>query len=245
MPIRIGDNAIAETILRPGGMVAVDGERHSARATTGFVEVGTPLLITGGDNQGLVVIPLEQAPDRDSLPGLGQIVFSTYGDRIRAEKQHDAAAIAAARFARMVRLRRIGVPLGLAAGVLTVAVKLGAPQNWFTAELWLNTLGGLAAFCLFGWWWLPRVERGLADFDSTFTSFTIPTGALSLFGFAAILGWLTPQYGMAVGLVGATLGGGLLMMPLPLFLMFVGEGSETEIHDSVPMGGATGSDERK
>lgn len=220
--IRIGDEATTETMLRPGGIVSVAGRRHSARARTGFIDVGVAVVVAGGGNQGVEVLPADQVADRMTLPGFGQVVYSTYGDRIRAEHRGDARSDAAARRARTMRMRVLGTVFGSAAGVLAASLALGTPDHWFTALQWRDTLLSAVMFLLIGGLGLPFLDDTLEDLDSTFAQFSGLIGLTSLGGFGAVLGWLTPGRGFPLALTAASICGVLLVIPVPGLLMLIG-----------------------
>lgn len=238
--IRIGDEATTETMLRPGGIVSLAGQRHSARARTGFIDAGVAVIVAGGGNQGVEVLPADQVPNRLALPGFGQVVYSTYGDRIRAEHRKDARADAAVQRARTLRMRSLGTVFGLAAGVLAASLALGTPDHWFTALQWRDTLLCAGMFLLLGGLGLPFLDDTLDDLDSTFAQFTGLIGLASLGGFGAVLGWLTPERGFPLALTAAAICGVLLVIPVPGLLMLIGATETAEGAEPLAPGESSG-----
>jgi membrane-bound serine protease (ClpP class) len=55
----IGKTALAETTLRPGGAVRVDGRRVHARAQTGMIEKGRQVTIVSASGNEVIVRPTE------------------------------------------------------------------------------------------------------------------------------------------------------------------------------------------
>ena len=53
----VGSDATAETDLRPGGKVQIDGETYDAVSTHGFIEAGTTLKVVRFENAQLYVKP--------------------------------------------------------------------------------------------------------------------------------------------------------------------------------------------
>lgn len=238
--IKIGDEVTSDTMLRPGGMVVVDGRRHSARSLTGYIEPGVLLVITGGSNQGFEVMPADQVADRTALPNFGRVVYSTYGDRIRAEHRGNARADAAARRARTQWMRALGAVIGLASGVAAASLALGTPENWLTALQWRDTLIGAGLFVLVGGLGLPVLDDTLDDLDSTFAQFSGLIGLMSLGGFGTLLGWLTPKHGFPTALTAASICGVLLLMPVPGLLMLVGASETAEGTEPLEPGDSSG-----
>jgi hypothetical protein len=243
--IKIGDEATSETMLRPGGMVVVAGRRHSARSLTGYIEPGVQLVITGGGNQGFEVLPADQVADRSALPGFGRVVYSTYGDRIRAEHRGDARADAAAKRARTLRMRALGALFGLASGVVAASLALGTPDHWVTVLQWRDTLVGAGLFVLIGGLGLPLLDDTLDDLDSTFAQFTGLIGLMSLGGFGTLLGWLTPKHGFPMALTAASICGVLLLIPVPGLLMLVGASETAEGTEPLAPGENSGPTESR
>ncbi len=170
--IRIGDEATTETMLRPGGIVSLAGQRHSARARTGFIDAGVAVIVAGGGNQGVEVLPADKSPtdwpfpdtDRSSTPptvtGYGQSIAKMLAPMLLFMR------------ARTLRMRSLGTVFGLAAGVLAASLALGTPDHWFTALQWRDTLLCAGMFLLLGGLGLPFLDDTLDDLDSTFAQFT-------------------------------------------------------------------------
>jgi len=57
-PALVGREAIAETGLRPVGLVLIDGIRHEASSTGAFVEAGQTVRVVGSEAGRLQVRPL-------------------------------------------------------------------------------------------------------------------------------------------------------------------------------------------
>jgi len=55
----IGKTGTASTLLRPTGMVRVDGKRLPARAETGMIEKNTPIIVIGADSMNVIVRQVE------------------------------------------------------------------------------------------------------------------------------------------------------------------------------------------
>jgi len=51
----IGRTGVAATLLRPGGMVLIGGDRLPARAETGMIEKDTPVKVVGADSMNVIV----------------------------------------------------------------------------------------------------------------------------------------------------------------------------------------------
>ena len=79
IPVRIGDEATTASVLRPGGMVVIRGQRYSARSGGEMIDEGTPVIVTGGDNHGFAVRAAAEISDRESLPAFGRAVYADFG----------------------------------------------------------------------------------------------------------------------------------------------------------------------
>lgn len=55
----IGKTGVAETTLRPGGAVRVEGKRIHARAQTGIIEKDQPVMIVSTSGNEVIVRPIE------------------------------------------------------------------------------------------------------------------------------------------------------------------------------------------
>ena len=196
-------------------------------------------MITGGSNQGFEVLPADQVPDRSELPGFGRVVYSTYGDRIRAEHRGDARADAAAKRTRRLQMGALGALFGLASAVVAASLALGTPENWLTALQWRDITTGVGLFLLVGGLGLPVLDDTLEDLDSTFAQFSGLIGLTSIGGFGMILGWLTPKHGFPLSLTAASICGVLLLIPVPGLLMLVGASESAE--GTEPLGPGEGS----
>jgi membrane-bound serine protease (ClpP class) len=60
----VGREGIAATTLRPGGQVEVDGRRYEAAVGMGTVEAGTPVVVRGRTDFGLIVERSAQSPKK-------------------------------------------------------------------------------------------------------------------------------------------------------------------------------------
>jgi membrane-bound serine protease (ClpP class) len=60
----VGRLGIAATTLRPGGQVEVDGRRYEAAVGMGTVEAGTPVVVRGRTDFGLIVEKSAQSPQK-------------------------------------------------------------------------------------------------------------------------------------------------------------------------------------
>ncbi len=58
---KVGNRGVALTVLRPGGMVEVDGRRLDARAQGEFIEQGAEIEVIGVDGAQLVVDDLRES----------------------------------------------------------------------------------------------------------------------------------------------------------------------------------------
>ncbi|MFH0920931.1 MAG: NfeD family protein [Fibrobacterota bacterium] len=56
-----GKTGEAATVLRPGGIVLIEGEKYDAVAESGFIEQGKPVAVTG-TSTGQVVVKENNAP---------------------------------------------------------------------------------------------------------------------------------------------------------------------------------------
>lgn len=51
----IGKTGVVISVLKPGGHILVDGKRMLAISQSGYIEVGTEVIIMGGDGESLIV----------------------------------------------------------------------------------------------------------------------------------------------------------------------------------------------
>lgn len=51
----IGKEGIAETDLKPGGFIEVEGNRHAAISLTGYIEKGNKIKVISGEGESLMV----------------------------------------------------------------------------------------------------------------------------------------------------------------------------------------------
>lgn len=65
----VGQHGIAQTLMTPGGIVAVHNERHHAESSGMLIEARTPVLVVSVRSSRLVVRPLTDA-DRDVASGV-------------------------------------------------------------------------------------------------------------------------------------------------------------------------------
>lgn len=51
----VGKTGTAETLLRPGGAVRIDGKRVMAQSESGIIKRGTPVKVIGADSMNVIV----------------------------------------------------------------------------------------------------------------------------------------------------------------------------------------------
>jgi len=56
----IGKHGITATPLRPSGFITIDGERHAAKAASGFLDGGVAVTVSRADAYALQVVPTEE-----------------------------------------------------------------------------------------------------------------------------------------------------------------------------------------
>lgn len=223
MTVRIGDRGKAATILRPGGFVTLDGVRHSARCSTGFVEAATEIVVTGGDNLGLIVRPIGSRAHDSSLPGHGDVVYSSFGAKTATTGlAREQRRIAAQR--RAVRQSWIcGGVFGLVCGAFA-AFQLQPHWNRLSTDhSWMIPIALVAG----GAAWGLVVGRGLygsleqienhPNLRLTYTSIVVTLSVAT-----AVLVYVTPSRGWWVGGGTALCATLLLSAAFPVFAL-VGE----------------------
>jgi hypothetical protein len=129
--IRIGDLGETSTPLTPGGFVIVAGNRLPARCASGYLDVKQAVIVIGGDNLGLLVRGVNSETVPQDLPSRGQVVFASFGAKVKTEGEIHAAAQMEQLQAAVSQSIRLGGATGLAVGVLVVA------------RMWLNEQGAL------------------------------------------------------------------------------------------------------
>lgn len=56
----VGKKGIVKTDLKPGGYVVIDGAVHQALSETGYLPKGTEIIVIGGQEESLIVKPLNK-----------------------------------------------------------------------------------------------------------------------------------------------------------------------------------------
>lgn len=120
MIVRIGDRGTATTPLRPGGFVTIVGVRHSARCPSGYVDANLEVVVIGGDNQGLIVRTIQTELVARELPGHGNVVYSSFGDKIQTVGKETQARLALQRRQLIARTWAFGAGWGLLCAVAAV-----------------------------------------------------------------------------------------------------------------------------
>jgi hypothetical protein len=220
--IRVGDEAVAATDLRPGGIVVVHGERHSARTTGAWVGANTVVVITSGDNYGFTVETADGMAARQSLPNYGLPVYSSFGASKRAAGIAAAERAKAWSAARERWIRRVGPAVG------TGSAAAVAWLNWPTMTSSMPstaaaafTAGLLATGAILGFGLLRLVDHTLRDVEFSLHRFSLPALCLFLVGLVVGSAWAVPRYGLSGGLLAALAGGLALAAPLPLVAALV------------------------
>lgn len=223
MTVRIGDRGKAATILRPGGFVTLEGVRHSARSAAGFVEAATEIVVIGGDNLGLVVCPLGSSTDESTLPGHGDVVYSSFGAKtatigLALERQRIAAR------RRAVRQSWIcGGVVGLACSIVA-AMQLQSHWHRLSTDFaWVVPI----AIVVVGTIWGLIVGRGLYGSleqieNHPNLTLTCTSTVVTLVGATAVLVFITPSRGWWTGGGMALCATLLLSAAFPMFAL-VGE----------------------
>ncbi len=228
--IKVGDTAEVVTILRPGGFVVVHGERHSARCSDGYLEVGTSVVVVGGDNHGFVVTEVHETIQLETLPDYGKPVYSSFG----------ASAKAAALEAERQMQRWLGkrqkwrLWMGPVLGILFAVV--GVFLSWDSlaaTAIMPNAVAGEAAVLIgigavVGLGLLAVVDQAMLRVDFELHRFSLGITALMLAGITAGLVWMTPRLGLMWGIVAAIGFGFLAGMPLAIGVALIASGDGPE-----------------
>lgn len=228
--IKVGDTAQTATVLRPGGFVVVHGERHSARCPDGYLEVGTDVLVVGGDNHGFIVTQVCETIRLESLPNFGTPVYSSFGASAKA-----AALEAERRMQHWLTKRQkwrlwMGPILGIAFAVVGVLL---AWDSLAATAIMPNAVAGEAAVLIgigavVGLAVLGVIDRALLRVDFELHRFSLGITALTLAGITAGLVWMTPRFGLMWGIVAAIGLGFLAGMPLAMGVALIAGGDGPE-----------------
>lgn len=218
MNVRIGDRGIATTPLRPGGFVTIVDVRHSARSQAGFVDAAMEVVVVGGDNQGLIVRSIHAEFVSGELPGHGDVVYSSFGDKIQTLGKEAQARLALQRQRMITTAWMIGAGWGLLCAIAAVfqlrtTWAVMATNSFFPASalivggsvLW----GAVVGRCLFGAF--EQIEHHPSP------KLTIISTVVSLTGAALTLVVLLPNRGVITSIVttfcaSVVLGMGLLAL---------------------------------
>lgn len=213
----VGDEAVAATVMRPGGMVLIAGQRFSARSNGEIIEAGTQVIITGGDNHGFTVQRIEQITSRESLSNFGQPAYANFGSSKRAQALAEEEKMRQWILARKRWIRRVGPLTGAAfaaAGLGVLWSEVFASQT--IQQAGLSAAGLLAIGAASGFVLLGLIDAFLRDIDFALARFSWPTLCLVFLGFMAGIGFALPRWGSSWGLLSGVVGSLLLGLPLPL-----------------------------
>lgn len=202
MIVRIGDRGIATTPLRPGGFVTIVDVRHSARCPTGFVDADMEVVVIGGDNQGLIVRTIQVEFISEELPGHGNVVYSSFGDKIQTVGKEAQDRLALQRQRLIARARTFGAVWGLLCVVVAVIrlhftwppMATGLTYALTPLIVGVGTLWG-AAFCIFLFGAFEQIEHEPSP------RLTIISTIISLSGGAITFAILLPQRGVVMTIV--------------------------------------------
>jgi hypothetical protein len=220
MTVRVGDRGKATTIMTPSGGIVIHGKQYSARSQRGCVEKGQEVIVVGGDNGGLIVIPVEEGVANDGLPKNGQVVYPSFLEKVRARSAQWKAAKRQWLAKRRVHARRMGATLGFifsVAGLLLVAKSHASDLGFW--ELVVGSIGILLCGVIWGTSLFVFVDRTLQMLDESFHRITFPTTCSALLGSTLGAAWGIPACGLIVGLMIAVLATFLLLVPFPVFAL--------------------------
>lgn len=233
MNVRIGDRGIATTPLRPGGFVTIVDVRHSARSQAGFVDATAEVVVVGGDNQGLIVRSMHAEFVSGDLPGHGDVVYSSFGDKIQTVGREAQTRLALQRKRLITRAWMFGAGWGLLCAIAAVIrlrstwPLMGTDSFYLTSALIVVggvLWGAVVGRCLFGAF--EQLEHHPSP------KLTIISTVISLTGAAITLVVLLPSRGVATSLVTtfcATVVLGLGLLALGAISEWVaGNGGESE-----------------
>lgn len=233
MPVRIGDPAQTVTRLSPSGMIAVNGQRHSARSLNVIIDAGREVVIVSGDLHGFVVQPASETADLESLPNFGRPVHSSFGDSVRAEHARTLDADQEWQIERQKWRVRVGPRVGLLFAVIGIAVAwTDLARLSSSSEVAGCVLGALALGGVLGRALLRLVDRSLEDIDSQLQRFALSTTCLALLGGSLAAAWSIPRYGVGLGAFLSLVAMFVAGFPLPA-LMAIASASA----DAAPMDG--------
>jgi hypothetical protein len=221
MTVHVGDTGTADGSLHPQGVVRVFGKRFPARAEHGSLAAGDPVVVVGGDNNGLVVRRAEPGQPLGGLPRFGEAVHASFLDRLGDQDKRADAEQTADRTSRRSRFLRAAAGVGAAAAV---AVLQGVWSSVTEAD---GPTWQAVVFALFGGaGWGALVFLNLAEalkrFDGGDGYITAACTALALAGGAGGAAVGIPAFGLVGGLSLAVVGTLTCGLILPL-LMVVGE----------------------
>lgn len=197
MIVRIGDRGIATTPLRPGGFVTIVDVRHSARCPSGYVDANMEVVVIGGDNQGLIVRIIQTELVAGELPGHGNVVYSSFGDKIQTVGKEAQQRLALQRRRLIARAWMFGAGWGLLCAVAAVIrlhftwppIATNSTYALTPLIVCVGTLWG-AALCRFLFGAFEQVEHEPSP------RFTIISTIISLSGGAITLVVLLPHRGV-------------------------------------------------
>lgn len=225
MAVCVGDRGIAVTALRPQGLVRIGSARHDARSERGYIETGAEIVVTGGDNTGLVV-RLAEPGATVLLADHGREVYGSFGERVAAEGAREEAEQARWEAARRRYGLAAGGVLGAVAGGATAGLLWGpivelAGAPWAVAAL--AVVGGAAwGACLF-----RGLDAGLREFGGDYRRFTTASTGLGLAGGSVVAVWGGPTVGPVLGgagAIGATLAFAAIPPALGMLIEWVAGG---------------------
>lgn len=232
--VRVGDEGVTGSVLRPGGVVIIAGQRFSARSHGDLVEEGTTVLVTGGDNHGFTVQTVDRVEVRESLPNYGEPAYSNFGSSKKAQALRDEEAMRRWHVARKRSVRRIGPVTGgffaaLIWGFLWKELYSSIP----TAQLLGVSAGIVGLGAIVGFLFLSLIDGFLREIDFVLYRFSLPTMCFFFFGLGIGVIWSLPRYGISSSLLCGAACGLLCGLPLPVVAAFVAVGGGSDNRSQV------------
>jgi hypothetical protein len=218
MAVHVGDRGRALSPLHPQGFVEINGQRYDARSEFGVIDLDCAIIVVNGDHLGLIVRTVESVQTPGRLRNHGQRVYSSFGERLDAEAQQEAARRRQWRAAR----RRYGILVGTTLGALAAGVGLWCLWDFIadrSASPWVVAAAVAAGGILWGVGVFRFVDNIMQRLGENYYRATFVSEFLALTGTTggAVVG--IPLLGLSGGFAVALLGTVLLGAIVPGFIM--------------------------
>jgi hypothetical protein len=222
MPVKVGDQGVAESPLYLTGAVRINGERHMARSDQGPIDAGCAVIVVGDDMNGLVVHKIESGTPSAPLADHGRPVFTSSQERVNAAEAEREQAVEQ----EWTTVVRRGSYISAVCGVVTTAIMIVC--CWATLSEQSDSAGMIAASLLLAGGGLGVSLYRLTDFafgemEASYRRMACLATCVGLVGFCIGGSIAIPLLGLGFGLAIAAFAGIIFAAAVLLFLVLVSQ----------------------